>query len=141
MQEFTQIHFDVGLLSADLVVIWLWKKNQSIQKIFVRTTEQGIHFTQNHMCHLLCLPGKQSKSNLLRRLSLSSHQNKMIQLFNILQSFLDDSINPTFYILQIGCVRLCKLIILEVIYCVLYILFFKFLKPNFYFVVCFSRLI
>ena len=123
MQEFTQIHFDVGLLSADLDVIWLRKKNNQSKRFFVRTTEQGIHFTQNHMCHLLCRPGKQSKSNLLRRLSLSSHQNKMIQLFDILQSFLDDSIHPTFYILQIGCVRLCKLIVLEVIYYVLYILF------------------
>ena len=48
---------------------------------------RDVHFTQYHMCQ----PGKQRKSDFLRCLSLSSHHNKIIPLFDIFQSYQENS--------------------------------------------------
>ena len=84
------------LLSLDLT-----GKKQLLERIFVRSTEQDVHFTQYHMCH----PGKQRKSDFLRCLSLSSRHNKIIPLFDIFQTCQENSILPTFYIFKLVCIR------------------------------------
>ena len=74
---------------------WIWpKKNNWLKESFAKSTEQDVHFTQYHMCH----PGKQHKSDFLRCLSLSSHHNKIIPLFDIFQICQENSKLPIFYI-------------------------------------------
>ena len=89
-----QVPFICGyIIWMSSAVIGFGRKNNWLKESFAKSTEQDVHFTQYHMCH----PGKQHKSDFLRCLSLSSHHNKIIPLFDIFQICQENSKLPIFY--------------------------------------------
>ena len=64
MQEFTQIHFDVGLLSADLVVIWLRKKTINSKDFCKNNRRRHPFYTKSYVSSVV---NQENKAKVIYR--------------------------------------------------------------------------